>query len=77
MILAICIIAVLCFLLGIQRRNFSKRIREDYAEIMHLETGIKWNRQNEVLPQAVWDKDGNEYRRLSGEYGNDEFIKCD
>lgn len=35
------------------------------------------DKQNEVLPKAVWDKDGNEYRRLSGEYGNDEFIKCD
>lgn len=73
----ISIIIVLCLFLGVQRQGYRKKLRNQDAEIKHLEASLNSKRENQVLPNTVWDKSGKEYHRLFGEFGNDEFTRCD
>lgn len=72
----ILVIAALMLALGIQRRMFARKICKKEAEIARLESGVTALRQKENLPDTVWDEAGNMYKRLYGEFGNDEFRKC-
>ena len=77
MLFTVSIIVVLCLWLGVQHQDCRKKLREKDVEIKHLEASLNFKRESRVLPDTVWDKDGNEYHRLFGEFGNDEFTKYD
>ena len=75
MLVTISIIVVLCLLLEVQHQDCRKKLRKKDVEIKHLEASLNFKRESRVLPNTVWDKEGNEYHRLFGEFGNDEFTR--
>lgn len=73
----IAVIIIFILLLEVQRRMFAKKICKKEAEIARLESGMIARRQKDTLPDTVWDEAGAKYIRLYGEFGDDEFRKCE
>lgn len=62
--------------LTIENQKYMREIMKLERDVSHMEYSILNSRNTDVLPDEVYDKNGNKYIKLYGEFGDTEFMKC-